>query len=647
MKNSFNEENSPIAEYVRKAESDFTSGTTKFSKYVDVSLYEDINKVYAYLESKHISGPEDSQGRKKPFFNISLAARNIWYRSTDIDRKNIKFRSTKMADDLAVYLAYIHLQDWMKRVNFGTFLNSWGINSAAFNESVLKFIEQDGELIPSVVPWNRIICDSIDFKSNPKIEILELTEAQLRMREGYDQEMVDALCEALNTRETVSGETKDNRDGYIKLYEVHGLFPKSYRTHQEEAEDEYEQQIHIISFVAKKDEGKWDDYTLYAGREEKDPYMLAALLPEVDGSIALRGSVKTLFDAQWMTNHTVYSIKNQLDLTSKLLYQTADTTFAGQNVISSLMNGDIMIHKPNMPLTQINNNSTDIQALESFGQMWKRIGNEITGISESMLGQTAPSGTAWRQVEALLQENHSLFGLMTENRGLDIEYACRTYIIPHLKKKLNTTKEVAATLEAHDIEKLDSKYIKNVSIQKTNKAVKEMFLNGVSVDSAQRDQMTQQYADEAQSMLKDQGTVRYFVPSREPDKTWTELFKDFEWVPDVDVTNENVDKDAATTLQSILQFFQGKNGQPLTAEEKFVMNKLLQLTGVVSPVEIASLPATPPAKKLPPTRISETISYKDAPPDIQRQMEAQAGLQPSQMNNTPVPGAPVPPAGSQ
>jgi hypothetical protein len=81
--------------------------------------------------------------------------------------------------------------------------------------------------------------------------------------------------------------------------------------------------------------------------------------------------------------------------------------------------------------------------------MWKSLGSEIAGISESMLGNTAPSGTAWRQVEALLQESHSLFELMTENKGLDIEKMLRKYVIPFLKKKLDTKEEIVATLEAH------------------------------------------------------------------------------------------------------------------------------------------------------------------------------------------------------
>lgn len=589
--NSYQSEDTDIGQLVRKMESDFTSGTTHVSKYVDFSLYEDISKIYAYLDSKYTSGDKE-----RPFFNICLAARNIWYRATDLDRSNIKIRATKVADDIGSFLATVHLQDWMRREKFGTFLNAWGINSAGFNESVVKFVEHDGKLIPSVVPWNRIICDSIDFASNPKIEILELTEAQLRKNKSYDQELVEKLCDAKKAREGVDGQTKDNKNDYIKLYEVHGELPKSYLTGNDEDKDEYVQQMHVLSFVVSKEKDTHDDYCLYSGQEAKDPYLLTALLPEIDGSIALRGSVKTLFDAQWMQNHTAVQIKNQLDLASLLLFQTSDTTFVGQNAINSLQNGDILIHKVNEPLTMLNNKA-DIVAAQAFGQQWKSLGNEITGISEQMLGEAPKSGTAWRQTEALLQESHSLFEVMAENKGLSIEEMLREFVIPFIKKKMDTSKEIAATLKSHDVEKIDARYIKNYSIQKSNKVIKEMILNGEDVTQADQQMLTQGFVQEAEAGLNEQGNQRFFKPSDIKDKTWKEVFKDLEWEVECDITNENVDKDAATTLTNLLKFYQAKQGMPLTPEEKFVAEKILRLTGTVSTIELSSfqsLPQPPP-----------------------------------------------------
>lgn len=588
------DKNTNLGELVRKAEEDFTSGETHVSEHVDFSLYDDINRIYAYLDSKHTSGATDSMGREKPFFNIVLAARNAWFRATDIDRSNIRIRATKSADDLIAFLATVKLQDWMRRENFGQFLNTWGLNSAAFNESVLKFVEKGGRLIPSVVPWNRIICDQVDFVNNPKIEVIELTEAQLRKRKEFDQELVERLCDAVSARETVGGEKKDAKNNYIKLYEVHGELPRSFLTGNEADEDDYVQQMHVMTFVETKDKGEYDDYTLFSGPEAKDPYYLAALLPETDGSISLKGSVKTQFDAQWMLNHTVKGIKDQLDLANKLVFQTSDPTFVSQNVLTAIENGDILIHKQNEPLTQLQNNSHDIESTQNFGAQWKSLGNELTGVSESMLGAAPKSGTAWRQTEAVLQESHDLFEVMTENRGLDIENVLRKYVLPFIKKDLNNKEEVSSVLTSHQLNKVDSMYINNKVNRAANDMIKKKLLAGDIPDELQLLQQKDATREQAQEALSSQGNQRFFKPSDIDTKTWKELFKNLEWDVEVDVTNENLDRDAMVTLNSLFVTLASNPGVLNDKNAKMVFDKILTLSGTVSPVEVAGAVQPPP-----------------------------------------------------
>lgn len=83
---------------------------------------------------------------EKTIFNIVLASRNIWFRATDIDRKNILLKATSEGMTLPVFFLYLHLQNWMRKENFGAFLNNWGISLAGFNSSVVKFIEKKGNL---------------------------------------------------------------------------------------------------------------------------------------------------------------------------------------------------------------------------------------------------------------------------------------------------------------------------------------------------------------------------------------------------------------------------------------------------------------------------------------------------------------------
>lgn len=572
-----------IAEIVRINEQNYINSTTKLSKYVDFSLQENIEKIDAYLNSKHTSGDTDSMGREKPFFNIVTAAVNIWYRATDIDRKDIQIKANNSQDVIGAFLASVHLQNWMKKSSFGKFLNLWGITLSRYGSAISKFVIKDEGLHADVIPWNRVIVDPINFGNDCVIELLELTPGQLRKRKSYNQKIVDELIDAVTTRETTGKEKKDTRENFIKLYEVHGELPLSYLTGKEKDDDTYVQQMHVISFVAGKEEGKFDDFTLASGKEAKNPYMITHLIEE-DGRTQSIGAVEHLFESQWMMNHSVKAIKDQLDLASKLIFQTSDGAFVGQNAINAIETGDILIHKINEPLTQLANNSHDIAALQAFQQQWKVLGNEITGISEAMMGVTPKSGTAWRQTEAILQESHSLFEIMTENKGLAIEEMLRTYVIPHLKKQMDTTDEVAMTLNSYNIDKINRMYIPNEAIRRANKKIMDQIFAGMIAEPV--------------DMMAEQNNVKnelaggvFFSPEDVKGKTWKDHFKNLEWEVEVDVTGENVDKEAVTTLNTLLATI-AKN--PMILQDpnmKMIVTKIMQQTNAVSPLELAQISA--------------------------------------------------------
>jgi hypothetical protein len=587
-----------VGELVRRNENDYNSGNVTISEYVDFSLKDTVNRIDAYLNSKHISGATDSMGRDKPFFNIVTAATNIWYRATDIDRKNIKIKATKSSDMLESFLATIHLQEWMRKNNFGVFLNDWGRTLSRYGSAVSKFIETDGELHAMVIPWNRLIVDPMSFDNDAVIEVLELTPSQLRKR-NYNQDVVEQLIETASYRETLGGENKDTKQGFIRLYEVHGELPLSNITDKEEDEFTYVQQMHVLSFVMDKDTKEYQDFTLYKGKEKKSPYMISDLIGE-DGRTLSIGAVENLFESQWMLNHNAKQIKDQLDLASKLIFQTSDGNFVGQNALTSIETGDIMIHSPNQPITQVANNSHDIASLQSYGNQWKSLSSEINGISESMMGNAAPSGTAWRQVEALLSESHSLFEIMTENKGLELENMLTTYILPHLKTKMDTSKEITATLEGYMIDKIDRKYIKSQATKNiANKAIKQIIDTGEIPTLTDEDVAGEEA--KVKASLSAQGTQRFFKPSEIENKTWKELFKNLEWDLEIDITGEQKDNQSdMATLATVFQTVVGLQGQPMTPRASFLFNKILEKTNTVSPLELAemseqadSLPVTP------------------------------------------------------
>lgn len=593
-------EENEVAKLVRKSEQDYISGDTTLSKYVNHSMSETVNKIDAYLNSKHISGEIDEKGRKKPFFNIVTAAVNIWMRATDIDRRQIKIIPTRSGQITEAFIATQHLQNWMRKERFGTFLNEWGRTLARYGSAVTKFVDTGTELHSMIIPWNRLIVDPVSFESAPVIEILELTPAELRKKKGYDKEMVESLIESTSSRETNDKVKKDNKSDFIKVYEVHGEMPLSWLTGKEKDEKEYVQQMQVVSFVAKKDgkTGEYDDFCLYKGKESKHPYMITHLIKE-DGRTLSIGAVENLFEAQWMTNHSMKQIKDQLDLASKLIFQTSDGNYVGQNALNAVDNGDILIHQPNQPLTQLQNNSHDTTALNNMLTTWKNLSMEINGISESMMGQTAPSGTAWRQVEAVLQESHSLFEYMSENKGLAIEEMMREFILPFLKRKMSNTDEIVATLEAYDIDKIDKKYVPYEATRRLAKKLIKQIGDTGEIPIVTEDMKIKEEQNVKDELLN-QGTSRYFKPSELDNVTWKELFKDLEWEIEVDVTGEQ--RNSATEITTLTTIFQTIANNPGILEDsrvKTLFNRIIAITGAISPLELQEMNASQPTQTPP------------------------------------------------
>jgi len=589
-----------LHEIVKRAETNYVHGTSRLGEHVDFEMHATVEKIFAYLNSRHTTGSQDSLGRDKPFFNIVTAAVNIWYRATDLDRKDMIILPDKNGNVIPAFFATVLLQDWMKRNKFNVFLNHWGRTLAQYGSAVVKFVEQDGELKCSVVPWSRLIVDPVNFDALPRIEKFYKTPAQLMNMAtkghpdyaGYDMEKVKSLIENRGTRKNLNQEQVDNQAEFIELYEVHGLL--SMATYNEAKglkvsdadKTSFRQQMHVITWQEGKD-GKDIDYTLFSGKEKQDPYMITHLIEEEGRTLAI-GAVEYLFDAQWMTNHTMKAWKDQMDLASKLVFQTADTNFVGRNVLTNIENGDILIHSSGNPLTLMPNTGHDITNLKAFADQWRVMAQEITSTPDAVRGNTLPSGTPYSLGAYLGTQSLSLFEIMTENKGNSVEEMLRRFIIPNIKSKLNTKEEIIAIMEDRDIKRLDAMYIPREAARRYNSKVKKEFLNGLP-NGVPSPYMPQVAESEVAGELSSMGNMRPLGPG---DVTWAEALKDLEWKLDVGITNEQADKQAVfQTLTSVLQTLATNPGVLQDPNMKLLFGKILTMTNTVSPVELSAMPA--------------------------------------------------------
>lgn len=631
-----------VQEIVREAETNYKLGWVILNEHVRWSLRDTIWRIYAYLNSRHISGESDSLGREKPFFNIVIAAVNIWFRATNFDRKDVLVTPDSSENVAEAFLANVLLQDWMKHARFGQFLKTWGRTLAEYGSAVVKFVERDGELLCSVVPWLRLIVDPISFDAIPTIEIFYMTPAELRKNKSYDSNVVEDLITAhSSTRRTLWGTKKDNQAGFIPIYEVHGEMAEALLTDspylisdRDPQWTNYVQQIHVVSFVAvNKGRSKtYADFTLYRGKEKKHPYMITHLKEE-DGRTLSIGAVEYLFDAQWMSNHTMKNWKDQLDLASRIIFQTADAQFTNRNVLTAIETGDILVHAQNMPLEAVPNTGHDVTNLQGHLQQWNTIAQEISASPDAMRGITLPSATAYRQAALLTQNANALFTVLTETKGLYLEDIMRTYVLPFIKSKLNHKDEVASVLEDHQISKLDSMYVPREAIRNYNKKTADAVFDnaqkiiegGSKTDLSQLSPIQpfnpQQEQQNVQSQQASLGNQRFLSPG---DVTWAEALKDLEWNLDVAVTNEQHDK--ATIYQTLTTVLQTIASNPMILQDpnaKLVFQKILDQTGIVSPIELQTASTQPQPQQ------SQQLPMNNMMPQMPTQSPL-ANLQPNQ-----------------
>lgn len=572
-----------ICEVVRDMESADQHGIVKLSKYVEFIQRERINTSFAYLNSKHLSGDKDYMGREKPFKQIIIPVRNVIYRSTDIDRKNITIGADSNVQVIPALMASIYFYQWMKKQNFGQYLNDWGLELSNHNAIISKFVEKGDELICKVMNWDKMIVDPIDFYANPQIEKIDFTPADLKKQKNYDKKVVEELLDNLTTRKTFEGQDKTGNSNYITVYEVHGEFPLSWLTDNEEDEDTYTQQTYHVCFEAKDGNSKeYNEYILYKGREKQSPYEIDYLIKQ-DGVTYPGGVVQELEQSQWMVNHYEKLLKDKLDA-QKDIYQTADKSYLGKNATNDIENNDVLVHEDQRPLTKINT-ETNIAPLQSAGSGWMAVANLIGGINEAMIS-TPKAGTAWRSLQAQLQEAHSLFELMRENKGLALIKNLTKFVIPFFKKQLDNSDEIIGILEDYQIKQIDAMYLPAEINRRMDRKKKDTVLSGEIYTPEIKITNEQQVTQEVQGEL--QGNRRSISPSEIKDKTWKEVFKDLEWKVDIDVTGEGKDFEGnSETFKSILGFLANLQGRPMTPQEQLIFNKMLINTRIVSPLELS------------------------------------------------------------
>src|SRR3990167_4471921 len=165
------------------------------------------------------------------------------------------------------------------------------------------------------------------------------------------------------------------------------------------------------------------------------------------------------------------------------------------------------------------------------------------------------------------------------------------FIAPFLQKKMNTTEEIAATLESYQIKQIDRAFVPNEAIKVANEQITKDILSGKATQAPDLGAIESQI----QAKLNEKGNERFIRPSEIKTTKWKDIFKDFKGLFECDPTDEKTDTQAVmATYDTALKFIIGLQGRQMTPVEEYLFNGLISQTGHLSPVQLSSLNASTP-----------------------------------------------------
>ena len=591
-----------IYDFISEARNRYRSDHIEVAEGYDFNQYETLNLIELYSNSRFSTGQKDSLGRDKPFYNITKFRVNVATRATDLDTKDVQIQSEGVGGYAQSFLLTLYNRNWMKKAQFGVFLNRMTHTRAKTGGVLVKKTEIGSDLDIHVVPWRDVICDQSNIKDGPKIERHYYTPAELKeigARAGWEN-IDEAIETAKKSHDTnISGETGPDTDtlgAFIEVFEVHGVLPNAClldddETPEEEDLETYSRQMHVIvlddSGTEDKDEG--EGVTLYKGKEAKDPYKYLAW-EEVSGRGLGVGVVEDLFESQVWTNYTVKQKKDMLDLASKIIFHTTDGSVAAKNILTDIENGTVVTTKDNTSLTQVNNVPASMPAFSEVLKEWDIQAERVSSTPAAMTGEEMPSGTPFRLAALQNQESGSMFVYRQQEAGLFIQEIYQDWVLPYLVKRIKKEAELVAELTPEELEIVSEA----IADYEAAAAIKERILSGELVTP---EDLEAARTEEREKSLSSGNRRAFKIPK--------DFFSEEDFNVDVITTGEQ--KNKAVVLETLFNIFSvvAKNPQALldpTLARLF--NQIVETAGVsplmIRPGKVQPQAQLAPAQSTPP-----------------------------------------------
>ena len=572
-----------------------------------------INTIEFYTNSKYLNGQRDELSREKPFYNILNGMCDVENAAKDLDTKDISVMSDDGNHYLESFLLSKDIQVWMKETSFAKFLNDMRDVHTRYGSVLVKKVikeQDDGSKVLSLeLPeWKNVMTDQVDIINSPIVEIHYMTASQLAKQTEWNQDAIKRVLKKLK------GLGSNKR---VPIYEIRGEFSQSIYLNAEgkqyipSDETKYSYQLYYLA-GEPVESGKttYLDATevLYCEDNTEKVYKYLARKPRAGRAFGV-GIFEEGEEAQVWTNDAVLKQFRAMEYTTKVIGQSASKKLKGRNLLTETDDGTILEHEDGKPITNLMlAPAGGLAQYENLIQLWF---NQLEKTTQGFAMQRGEVTTKNFRLQSMaLGQSWKSFELLQQELGIFLTEIFEDWIMPYLARQFSTQHILAYEFSPEELSEID----KNFSIANANAKAIDLMLQGKIVTPEQY----KGFLDTYDQIIKQTKGHRFIdIPKS--------FYKNLKAKVTVNITGEQKNKaQAIEALQSVLPLV---NDNPTL--KNIIIMRLIELAGAnISPVNVSTAMAE--NQKQIPNKVSESMSYKDVPEDVKRQIEQQAGLQPSQ-----------------
>ncbi len=437
---------------------DYRDGLVKITDNYSFSQHHLVKQIYNLANNIYPSGPLDTQGNYKYWFDIITPRINDETKNIDLDTKDISLFSEQKNDRMRTFFANALFREWMKETQQGVSLNEDIEESTGWGNMLLKKIKGDYLKLD----FTKTIFTNPKAKSVNQTAVIEqhhLTNSELREKKGvYDDDRVDAVLASRSGKSFFDEfqddeEIKDKkipvyeifeRNGDVSLLELNNLRAGMGLEVVRNADDENTFVLAkiVLSLVASV-EGEEDNSTVMYAQEidSMDDIYKEYHRGRYSGRWFRKGFYESLMDIQIRCNDIGNEIARALEFGGKQIYTSGESSVY-ENVLTDMMRGDI-IHSKDLKRVDMT-----VPEVGHYLAEWNHLmvlADRIANSSEVVQGGDLPSGTPFKLGALLNQNSNKFYVFIRQKLALSFKSVFDDWILPDLLKDFSAKDVVRIT----------------------------------------------------------------------------------------------------------------------------------------------------------------------------------------------------------